>query len=156
MEKKYFPMFVDISDKKVVVIGGGGVGTRRVETLLHFTAHIMVVAPELSSRLRELSEEGRIQWMCRGYEPGDIKAADIVLAATDNREVNCSIGEECRCIEAASGRKVLFNTADDKTLCDFYFPAVVETDGLMIGINSSGKNPAKVKQLRESLEKDFV
>ena len=117
----YFPMFVDISTKRILVIGGGKIAARRVRTLLKFAEHIEVTAPEI--------------W------------ADIVLTATDDRELNQKIVSACRM------RKILVNTADDKSLCDFFFPAVTEKDGVVIGMNSGGKSPKTVRKVREYLEK---
>lgn len=156
MDKMYFPMFVDLSDKKIVVAGGGNVAARRVDTLLRFAEDITVVAPMFCERLRELGGEGRVRCIGRAYEKGDIRGADLVLAATDSGKVNRVIGEDCREEERRSGRRVFFNAADDKELCDFYFPAVVETDGVIIGINSAGRNPAEVRRVRERLQKEFV
>ena len=67
MEKKYFPIFIDISEMKVVVIGGGKIATRRVNTLLSFTKQIEVVAPEVTTELRELSEKGEIIWKLQRF-----------------------------------------------------------------------------------------
>jgi siroheme synthase-like protein len=88
----------------------------------------------------------------REYEKGDIAGADMVLAATDDRQLNHSIADECRVLEREKGRRILFNTADDKDLCDFYFPSVITRDDIVIGINSGGRSPGKVKQVREKLE----
>ncbi|KMZ55493.1 precorrin-2 dehydrogenase/sirohydrochlorin ferrochelatase family protein [Dorea sp. D27] len=152
MDKAYFPMFVDISDKEIVVVGGGSIAVRRVKTLLLFSDHITVIAPGLHESLLDLEARGRIACLHRAYREGDISKAHIVLAATDNKELNRSIGEECNVLGQAYGRKILFNTADDRTFCDFYFPAVVQSDDIVIGINSGGKNPAKVKEIRRRLE----
>ena len=151
MDKAYFPMFVDISEKEIVVVGGGNIAARRVKTLLLFSDHITVIAPRLHDSLADLEAESRITCLHRAYREGDIYNAHIVLAATDDKEVNRSIGEECNILGQKCGRKILFNTADDRTLCDFYFPAVVQTEDIVIGINSGGKNPAKVKEIRRRL-----
>ncbi|MCB7303019.1 bifunctional precorrin-2 dehydrogenase/sirohydrochlorin ferrochelatase [Bariatricus massiliensis] len=155
MEKMYFPMFVDLSDKRIVIVGGGNVAARRVETLLRFATDITVVAPQISRRLQELGRAGSIRCAYRAYDRADIREADMVLAATDSGEVNRGVWEDCREEERQSGRRILFNSASDKGMCDFYFPAVVETDGVMIGINSAGRNPAKVKQVRQRIQEEF-
>lgn len=165
-------MFVDISEKRVLVIGGGKIAARRVRTLLKFTEHIVVVSPELGEEMRALFEERGLAavqpemraaeaeseqppgpvWECRRISGQELEAGafpgnpDIVLTATNDRELNRSVVEECR------KRKILVNTADDKTLCDFYFPAVTEKDGIVIGLNSGGKSPAAVRKIREYLD----
>ena len=146
----YFPMFVDISTKRILVIGGGKIAARRVRTLLKFAEHIEVTAPEICDE----KEVPQAVWSSRKVLEEDLKdtsdflnGADIVLTATDDRELNQKIVSACRM------RKILVNTADDKSLCDFYFPAVTEKDGVVIGMNSGGKSPKTVRKVREYLEK---
>ena len=145
MERPYFPMFVDLTGKNVLVAGGGRIALRRVTTLLRFGASIRVVAPQLCGDL-----EGRICVERREYRKGDARGADLVLAATDSREVNRAVQAECR----ESGIPV--NAADDRNLCDFYFPSVVMTDDVVIGINSGGTDPGKVKETRKLIEKTLM
>ena len=147
MERPYFPMFIDLTDKKILVAGGGTIALRRVRTLRKFGAHIHVVAPEFCEELGHMEEEGKITAERRAYRTGDIDGAQIVLAATDDHAVNRKIWEECR----AAG--VIVNVADDKKLCDFYFPAVVMTGDTVIGINCGGMDHAKVKETRIKIEK---
>ena len=110
---------------------------------LKFGADIYVIAPDLCEELTQLEEEGKIKTEHREYHTGDIRGAKIVLAATRYlRVVNRKIWEECR----AAG--IIVNVADDKELCDFYFPSVVMTDEAVIGINCGGMNHAKVKETR--------
>lgn len=150
MERPYFPMFIDLKDKKILVAGGGSIALRRVRTLLRFGADVRIVAPRLCEGLTRLEEGGKITVELREYRTGDIDGAEIVLAATDNHEVNRRIWEECR----AAG--ITVNTADDRTLCDFYFPSVVMTDDTVIGINCGGMDHAKVKETRKKIEKTLL
>ena len=140
-------MFIDLTGKNIMVAGGGTIALRRVTTLLKFGADIHVIAPELCEELVQMEEEGKITAEYRAYRTGDIDGAQIVLAATDDHEVNRRIWEECR----AAG--VIVNVADDKSLCDFYFPSVVMPDGTVIGINCGGTDDAKVKETRIKIEK---
>ncbi|MCI8637808.1 MAG: bifunctional precorrin-2 dehydrogenase/sirohydrochlorin ferrochelatase [Coprococcus sp.] len=146
MEHAFFPMFVDISNKKIVVAGGGQVALRRVKTLLLFTEDILVIAPRINEELCALEREGQIRCKKRECRREDIKDADIVLAATDCRRVNDAIYAYCR------EQGILVNTADDKKKCDFYFPSVIQKAGVTIGVNSGGTSPATVKQVREQIE----
>lgn len=143
-------MFINIADKKILVAGGGTIALRRIRTLLKFGADIHVIAPELCEELTQLEEEGKIKAEHREYRTGDIRGAQIVLAATDDHEVNRKIWEECR----AAG--IIVNAADDKKLCDFYFPSVVMTDEAVIGINSGGADPSITKKIRRKIEKMFT
>ena len=145
MEKPYFPMFVDLNGKKVLTAGGGRIALRRVRTLLRFGARIHVTAPDLCEELAELEDQGRITADRREYRMGDAEGYDLVLAATNSRAVNRMIWEECR------GRGVTVNVADDKSLCDFYFPSVVMTETVVIGISSGGEDPSRAKELRKKI-----
>lgn len=147
MDRPYFPMFIDLTDKKILVAGGGTIALRRVRTLLKFGADIHVIALELCEELTQLEEEGKIKAEHREYRTGDIRGAQIVLAATDDHEVNRKIWEECRAAD------IIVNVADDKELCDFYFPSVVMTDDTVIGLNCGGMDHAKVKETRIKIEK---
>lgn len=153
MDKPYFPLFVDLSRMKIVMVGGGTIAGRRVRTLTQFNSHITVIAPEISEELKQLSTKGRIQCLCREYQTGDIADADMVLTATNRSTLNRQVAAECRETEAKTGRKILLSVADDRTLCDFYFPAVIKSDEAVIGINSGGASPGAVKGLRKKLEK---
>lgn len=153
MEKAYFPMFVDLSEKKIVIVGGGKIAARRAETLTLFASDITVIAPEFSETMEKLAAKEKLHCERRTYRPGDIKEADMVLAATNNIELNHSIAGECRELERSGGRRILLSVADDRSLCDFYFPSVIQKDEIVIGINSGGSDPGKVKQFRKELEK---
>lgn len=152
MEKKYFPIFTDISEKKIVVIGGGKIATRRVLTLLSFAKQIEVVAPEVTAELRELSEQEKIIWRQCEYQYEQIQMADIVLAATNQPAVNRRVKDECEQMKVETGRNILVNIADDKNLCDFYFPSIVECGEIVVGINSGGSNPGSVKETRKIIQ----
>lgn len=152
MEKSYFPMFVDISDMQILVAGGGRIALRRVRTLLKFTEQIRVVAPLVCKEIEELVQMGAVIWSEARYDRKYLKGMDVVLAATDIHAVNQKIVEDCREIEKESGKRILVNTADDKTRCDFYFPSVIKEEEIVIGINSGGKNPGRVKQVRKKME----
>ena len=149
MERPYFPMFIDLTDKKILVAGGGTIALRRIRTLLKFRADIRVIAPELCEELVQLEEEGKIAAERREYCTSDIDGVYIVLAATDDHELNRRIWEECR----TAG--ITVNVADDRSLCDFYFPSIVMTEDTVIGINCGGEDHAKVKETRIKIEEMF-
>jgi len=146
MKKAYFPMFVDLSEKRILVIGGGRIAARRINTLLLFAENIKVVAPRICEELSELEQQGKIVWVKRGWKEADTVGMDMVLAASDNSAVNH------RAVVFCNESGILVNSADDKKKCDFYFPAIVEKDDLIIGIGANGENPAKVKAARQQLE----
>ena len=147
MERPYFPMFIDLTDRKIFVAGGGRIARRRIEALVKFGADIHVAAPRVCPEIALLAEEGKIKILLREYRPSDLDGMEFAVAATDDREVNRAVYAECR------KRGIPVNVADDKTLCDFYFPALVLTDDVVIGIGSGGESPGRVKEVRQRIEK---
>lgn len=145
-EKKLFPLFTDLSEKKAVVFGAGTIATRRVKTLLSFAGEIHVIAPEASAEILALAEKGEIVYQEKSYEREDLYDADLVLAATDDGKINEDIYSACKCLG------ILVNVASDQKKCDFHFPAVIEQDGVVIGINAAGKDHKKVKEVRQNVE----
>ena len=140
-------MFVDLSEKRAVVIGGGKIAARRVHTLLDFAGEIFVVAPEADETLVKLAEDGLITYARRPYEPGDLDGADLVLAATDNISLNDEIYAECK------RRKITVNVASDKEKCDFHFPGIVKKDSMVIGVNAGGNDHRGAKEMRQKLQR---
>ena len=147
MERPYFPMFIDLTDRKIFVAGGGRIARRRIEALVKFGADIHVAAPQVCPEIALLAEEGKIKILLREYRPSDLDGMEFAIAATDDREVNRAVYAECR------KRGIPVNVADDKTLCDFFFPALVLTDDVVIGIGSGGESPGRVKEVRQRIEK---
>lgn len=147
MKKPHFPLFIDLSEKKAVVIGGGKVASRRVATLLLFCENIEVVAPELSEELQALVSEGRIRWIKDNYQEKYLEGADLVLAATGCPECNEKAVEACRY------REIPVNAVHKKELCDFYFPAVAVKGNLVAATTASGMDHAKARKAREEIEK---
>jgi len=152
MEKKYFPIFIDLSEKKIVVIGGGTIATRRINTLLQFVNRIVVVAPEVTPELMESERQGKITWVRGKYCFEQIAEADVVIAATNQPAVNLQVKNDCENFLAKTGRHILVNVADDRRLCDFYFPGVVQTEDFVIGISTGGSAPGRVKEIRGKIE----
>lgn len=135
--EKKFPLFIDLKDKPVTIIGGGNIATRRAEILLNFGADITIISPALTSDLAKL----KIKHIKRRYEEGDTKGAYLVIAATNNREVNRKIGEE--------GKKnnIFVNVSDVKEECNFWFPGIIENDEFIAGMVSKAGNHEKLKQM---------
>lgn len=152
MDKKYFPIFMDISEMDIVVVGGGVIATRRIKTLTEFCKHITVVAPEITPSLQELVDQEKITWRKETYHKEVVWDADLVIAATNQVEVNQNIKKDCLRIKLETGKRILFNTIDHKESCDFYFPSIAKTEEVVVGINSSGQNPKTTKRIREQIE----
>lgn len=123
-----FPVFTDLRGKKVVIVGGGAIARRRIETLLPFGAEIVVIAPEL------LGSAKNITWMQRGYQQGDLEGAALAIAATDSREVNRQVGQDARALN------IPVSVADSREECTFYFPAICAGSRTLAGVISRGSD----------------
>ena len=145
-EKAFFPLFVDINEKKCVVIGAGRIAARRIRTLADFCGNILVIAPEAAPDVRRMAGKGLCRWVSRAYEPGDLADADLVLAATDDPELNEDIYRACKI------NRVPVNVCSDQKRCDFHFPGIVRRGELVIGVNGAGKDHRRVRALRERLQ----
>lgn len=139
----YFPFYIDIENKKCVVVGGGVVALRKVEKLLPFKPRITVIAPEIHEEIEGLSE---LEIHRRKFVDKDIEGAFLVISATDDKELNAHIFKLC------NDRNILVNTVDDKDNCSFIFPALVKKENVTVGISTEGKSPIYARFLREKIE----
>ena len=146
---RYYLIQLDIQDKNCLVVGGGGVGTRKVQTLLKCGAIVTVVSPEISDRLRVLAESARLTLKPRPYRSEDIEGMFLVIGASDDETLNRQISSD------AERRYTLRNIADRPEKCNFILPSIVRRDDLVITISTSGKSPALAKKLRKKLERQF-
>lgn len=146
----YFPVFADLRNRLVVVIGGGEVALRKVEGLLAAGARVRVVAPELHRSLEELSAQGRVEIERREYRAGDLEGATLAVAATSEPEVNRAVADE------AQSRHLLLNVVDFPQLCSFIVPSVIRRDELTVAISTGGMSPALAKRMRQKLEETLV
>lgn len=145
--KVYFPLFMDIQDRQIVVVGAGKIAARRVNTLLPFCDRITVIGPRVEPSLKELAQAGRITLWERAYRREDIYDAWMVLAATDNEALNDEIYSVAKCLGA------LVNVASNQSKCDFHFPGIVRKDPYVIGINAAGQDHSGTAALRKKIEK---
>jgi precorrin-2 dehydrogenase/sirohydrochlorin ferrochelatase len=146
----YYPVNLNLKNRRCLVVGGGAVAERKVETLLEFGAAVVVVAPVLTPQLRDLADGGSIEYVPGTYELSALDDAFLAVAATDDRETNRAVSED------AQRRGILVNVVDDPDLCTFFVPAVVRRGDLVISVSTSGKSPAMARRIREQLEAQFV
>lgn len=142
----YFPLFVDLSRKRILFFGGGKIASRRIGVLSGFAKNICLISPEASEKLSEMARAGQIEWIREKYDPSFLEDADLVFAATGDRDVDVRIVKDCR------KRNIPVNAASDHEMCDFFFPAIVEKNQTVIGINGSGVDHSGVKELRIRIE----
>ncbi len=145
---RYYPIFLDLEGKPVIVIGGGRVATEKVEGLRKAGARITVVSPELAPELAALRDAGAIAHVPRAWQPADLDADAwaLVMVATDDGAVNRQVRE------AARARRIWVNAADDPANCDFILPAVVRKGRITLAASTAGASPALARRLREELE----
>lgn len=146
----YLPVFLDMSDRPCLVIGGGAVALQKVQRLLAAAAAVTVISPSLHSELAELLARKRFQYIARTYQPGDMDGSILVMIATDDRSTNATIRAEGR------ARGIWVNAADDPPNCDFILPAVVRRGPITIGISTAGGSPAMARRIREELTDYFT
>ena len=132
--------------RRTVVVGGGHVAARKVESLLEAEAQVKVISPVLVPELELLMEAGDITALKRSYQEGDLEGAFLVIAATDDNTVNQAIWAE------ATKRGCLINVVDDPEHSTFILPAVMQRGEMSLAITTGGGSPALARRLRERLE----
>lgn len=137
----YFPFYIDIEKKNILVVGGGAVALRKVEKLLPFNPVITVVSPEICNEIVKLG----VKTVKRVFADSDLDGIFCVISATNNSQVNEHIYRLC------SEKNIPVNTVDDKERCTFIFPALVKENGVTAGITTSGKSPVYAKYVKEQL-----
>lgn len=146
---EFYPIFLRLKDKLCVVVGGGVVAERKVLGLLTAGAKVKVISPELTEKLKNLNDEGKITWISREYQRGDLQGAFLVISATNNPKVQEEVYQE------AGERGIPCNVVDNPKLCSFIVPSVIRRGDLTIAISTSGISPAVARRLREQLELIF-
>lgn len=147
--KTYPVSLVGLADSKTVVIGGGIVALRKVESLLEAAASVTIVSPKIVAGLEALLHSKKIEWVKRSYKHGDLENAFVVIAATNDPVVNQAVWEEAR------QRGCLINVVDDPTHSNFIVPALVRRDELTFAISTGGASPAFASWLKEQLESAY-
>ena len=142
----YYPVLLDLTGRRCVMIGGGVIAERRVDALATAGAHVIVISPRLTPALAALAAEGRIEHEARGYREGDLAGADLAFVATNAGEVNAAVAREAR------ERQIWVNAADDPARCTFILPALVRRGDLTVAVATGGSSPALARAIREELE----
>jgi siroheme synthase-like protein len=138
-----------LKGRPCVVVGGGEIGLEKVEGLLACDADVTLVAPEAVPELEALAREGSINWERRAYEPADLERTFMVIASTDDTDVNIGIYHD------AEQRAMLVNVVDVPPLCNFILPAILRTGPLAIAISTAGASPALAKRMKAEVAELF-
>lgn len=147
--KRYYPVFLDLNGRRCVVVGAGGVGERKIETLLDYGAAVDVISPETSDTVAKWADEGRLTWQRRGYVDGDLEGAFLAICATDDPETNKAVFAE------GERRGIMVNIVDVPELCNFIVPSIVRRGPLQIAISTAGSAPVVAKRLRRRFEDEY-
>ena len=142
----YFPAFIKLDNKKILLVGAGNIALEKLEKLLVFTKNIMVIALEFSPEMLSLLKKEKIAYEKRAYEKGDIKDMSMVIIAVDD------IGLQKIIYDESQAYKCLCNSVDSVEYCDFIFPSFIKNEDLTIAVSTSGSSPAFAKHFRIYLE----
>lgn len=142
----YLPIFADLKQRPVLVVGGGEVAARKIDLLHRAGAQVRVVAQTLASEIQSQYEAGRLHWVAKTFVPEQLDDVFLVIAATNNSALNAEV------FAAADQRRILANVVDDQPRCSFIFPSIVDRSPLVVAISSSGQAPVLARILREKLE----
>ncbi|HGC5850999.1 siroheme synthase CysG [Serratia marcescens] len=142
----YLPIFADLKQRPVLVVGGGDVAARKVSLLQRAGAEIRIVAQSLSPELEQQRQQGRVLWLGKTFDPQQLDDVFLAIAATDDNALNAAVFAE------ADKRRVLANVVDDQPRCSFIFPSIIDRSPLVVAVSSSGQAPVLARLLREKLE----
>ena len=143
----YYPIFLDIEGRAVVIIGGGNVCARKAETMMSYGARVTVVSPEFTEEIENWAGAGSLEIRRKRYEESDLDGANIVIASTDDQTVNEQIAADCR------RRRIPVNVVDVTPLCEFIVPAIIDKGSITIAVSTGGKSPAIARTLKEDLQR---
>lgn len=154
----YFPMFVDMTERECLIVGGGNVAYRKVIVMLDFGAKVTVVAEDICDELRNLTiddiasedktgsytanKENRITFIKRRFERKDCDGMEMVIAATDDNALNHEIAEYCK------ANDIMVNAVDQKADCSFIFPSYIKEKNLVAAFSSGGNSPVLTQYLK--------
>jgi len=143
---QYLPIFMDIKNKNVLVVGGGEVASRKVDLLLSASAKVTVLSPRLNETLERYRDDAKITAIIDGYNSDYLGDYVMVWVTTDDTLLNKQVWQDC------CERNLLVNVADQQELCEFITPSIIDRSPLQIAISSGGASPVLIRYLREKLE----
>ena len=143
----YFPIFLTANKLNPLIVGGGDVAARKIELLLKTTTNISVMSQNVNMSVERLINENNLNHLNYDFSASPIEDYNLVIAATDNNEVNAEIAQE------AEKLKILVNVVDQPELCSYITPAIIDRSPMIIAMSSSGSAPILLRMLREQIEK---
>lgn len=146
MTQNLYPLFLDLTNKPVLVVGAGPVGTAKALALAEAGAAVIVVAPEATPQLVASAQAGTLRWHTRPFQPSDLDGVYLVVAATGTSEVNAEVAR------LAAARQLFVNAVDDPENATAYASSILRRGPVTLAISSAGRAPALCRMLRQLLE----
>ncbi|NOH70050.1 siroheme synthase [Vibrio pectenicida] len=144
---QYFPLFMNLRDRPILVVGGGEVACRKVDSLVRAGARVSIVSPQIAPFLQNLVEYNECDWIQNFYSKELLNSKYVqVWATTDNPELNHRVYDDAKAVG------ILVNVVDDQPYCDFITPSMITRGRIQIAISSGGASPVLVRNIREQLE----
>ncbi len=143
----YFPAFVKLDNRKILLVGGGYIAGEKLEKLLDFTQDITIVAPEISKEVEAMAADHHLAIHRRPYRPSDLQNIFVVIVAVDDLALQKEIYDTCQ------SRHILCNSVDSVDYCDFIFPSYTKKGALTVAFSTSGISPSVAKYLRRAIER---
>ncbi|KGY13635.1 ferrochelatase [Vibrio tubiashii] len=144
---QYFPLFIDLNHKPVLVVGGGEVASRKVDSLIRAGADVTIVSPQIEEHLAKLVESNECRWVQGFYSVELLETKYVqVWATTDNPSLNHQVHRD------AKQKGILVNVVDDLPYCDFITPSMINRGRIQLAISSGGGSPVLIRNVREKLE----
>ncbi len=147
--KKYYPVSLDMTDKRCVIIGGGAVAERKAQRLIECGAQVTIVSRTLTPLLEDRKKANTLEHIDTDYEKKTLRGAFLVISATDRDEVNAQVSQD------ALSLGMLVNIVDDPDRCNFILPSLVQQGDLSIAISTGGKSPALARKIKEDLQQQY-
>ncbi len=145
----YLPVYLNLKESNVLLVGGGKVGTRKARLILRSGANLTVLAPEITSELQDLLKQAGGTWITDSYNEPSLSSTTIpalIVAATPDRSVNEKVSADAKI------KGIPVNVVDSPDLCTFIFPSIVDRSPLIVAISSSGRSPVLARLLRRKIE----
>jgi precorrin-2 dehydrogenase/sirohydrochlorin ferrochelatase len=145
----FYPILINLRKFPCLVVGGGEVALRKVQTLLNYNAKITILSPKICKALKEVIKANNIKIILKPYSKDYIKNYKIIFSATNIRKINEQVHEDCK------KENKLLNVVDVPDLCDFILPAVVKRGDLTISVSSQGRAPFFAKEIKNKIDHIF-
>ena len=142
----YYPIYIELEKKTVLVVGGGAVASRKVQTLLEYGALVKIVSPRIIPSLADMVDGDKCVWIQKEYSAEDIQDCVLVFSCTEKEEINARVAQD------AKANNLLINVVDDPDKCSFIVPSILRRGSLTIAVSTAGSSPMVARQIREELE----